>query len=633
MASLAGEYWATDGGAGTKVGTSFGNAAAIDPGDANDIWAIINAGTVASDVVINLCADAAVTTTATIGVTKDATSVYRITVQGRDVADRTDTEVTLDADGGAFPVFTLTTADYWQFKNIHATNTDEAAGHEGWAMATGADFVRFWQCRASHCRSGWNAQSGSYGHAYYQCRGHDNAYAAFYSGDSGLSYYSECVMHDNAVYGVLAIGFVSRCVAYGNGDGINVTDASHCVSYNNTGAGFEGPAGYHWGVYTDCIAVGNGTYGWDMSATNRAMYLNRCADYGNTSGRIDVTSNNIVDENDPGLSSDPFADAANADFSLNNNANGGALCRNTTGLTLPGLASPLSYHDIGAYQHRASGASALATINHGGEIKHDSVDVTRYILLIDAETGGAATGVTIADLDLQYTRNQTAPSAKVDATALGATDTAHTDNYAIEIDATDQPGVYRVDWPDAAFATGVDKVTLTAKGPSVNPATEVIDLVANVAADIISDTEDIQSRLPAALVAGRMSSDAVAISGSTGAADDLEGNIGNLDTLLSDMESQLTAVEADTQDIQGRIPAALVSGRIAADAIAISGDTTAADNLELQYDTTGLVGDTFPATQAQLADMQGSTFNTLTDSLEAIRNRGDAAWLTSGYSI
>jgi beta-xylosidase len=32
--------------------------------------------------------------------------------------------------------------------------------------------------------------------------------------------------------------------------------------------------------------------------------------------------------------------------------------------------------------------------------------------------------------------------------------------------------------------------------------------------------------------------------------------------------------------------------------VQISGDATAADNLELQYDGTGLTGDTFPATQA-----------------------------------
>ncbi|KKL57580.1 hypothetical protein LCGC14_2233960, partial [marine sediment metagenome] len=36
------------------------------------------------------------------------------------------------------------------------------------------------------------------------------------------------------------------------------------------------------------------------------------------------------------------------------------------------------------------------------------------------------------------------------------------------------------------------------------------------------------------------------------------------------------------------------SGLMSVDAVAISGDTTSADNLELQYDTTGLAGDTFP---------------------------------------
>jgi len=35
----------------------------------------------------------------------------------------------------------------------------------------------------------------------------------------------------------------------------------------------------------------------------------------------------------------------------------------------------------------------------------------------------------------------------------------------------------------------------------------------------------------------------------------------------------------------------------------ISGDATSADNLELQYDTTGVTGDTFPATQAQVGNI------------------------------
>lgn len=43
----------------------------------------------------------------------------------------------------------------------------------------------------------------------------------------------------------------------------------------------------------------------------------------------------------------------------------------------------------------------------------------------------------------------------------------------------------------------------------------------------------------------------------------------------------------NTQDIQSRLPAALVSGRMASDVIAVSGDTTAADNMEADYDGTG----------------------------------------------
>lgn len=93
----------------------------------------------------------------------------------------------------------------------------------------------------------------------------------------------------------------------------------------------------------------------------------------------------------------------------------------------------------------------------------DSTDVTTYFKLTKTADGLEATGLTITDLDLQYVRSGAAPAAKVDATALAATDSAHADNKAIEVDGTDQPGVYRVDWPDAAFAAGAKEVILTVK--------------------------------------------------------------------------------------------------------------------------------------------------------------------------
>jgi hypothetical protein len=112
-----------------------------------------------------------------------------------------------------------------------------------------------------------------------------------------------------------------------------------------------------------------------------------------------------------------------------------------------------------------------------GAVKKDSTDVSRYIMLRDSSDGTPETGYTITNLDLQYTRERSTPAAKVDATALAATNSAHADNKAIEIDSTSSPGLYRVDWPDAAFATGVDKVILVVSGTGLDPAVEEVPLV------------------------------------------------------------------------------------------------------------------------------------------------------------
>src|SRR3990167_2513985 len=111
------------------------------------------------------------------------------------------------------------------------------------------------------------------------------------------------------------------------------------------------------------------------------------------------------------------------------------------------------------------------------QIVKGATDVTRYVMLRDSAAGTPETAYTITALDLQYTRNRTAPAAKADATALAATDSAHGDNQAIEVNATSSPGLYRIDWPDAAFASGVDKVLLVVSGTGLDPAVEEIQLV------------------------------------------------------------------------------------------------------------------------------------------------------------
>jgi hypothetical protein len=62
-----------------------------------------------------------------------------------------------------------------------------------------------------------------------------------------------------------------------------------------------------------------------------------------------------------------------------------------------------------------------------------------------------------------------------------------------------------------------------------------------------------------------------------------------------------------------------------ADLIAVSGNSTAADNLQLQYDTTGLSGDTFPATQASVANIATGS--------SAVNTTAGSAVVTTGAEV
>ncbi len=94
---------------------------------------------------------------------------------------------------------------------------------------------------------------------------------------------------------------------------------------------------------------------------------------------------------------------------------------------------------------------------------------------------------------------------------------------------------------------------------------------------------------------------------------DIQPKIG---TPVTDVSADIVAIQSDTNDIQTRLPAALAGGLMSSDVTAISTDTVAADNLESQFDTTGLTGDTFPSTQSQLSNIAnvGSAVHKSADS-------------------
>jgi len=139
-------------------------------------------------------------------------------------------------------------------------------------------------------------------------------------------------------------------------------------------------------------------------------------------------------------------------------------------------------------------------------VKGGSTDVTTYFVMRLTTNGQAATGLTATDFDLQYTRSGAAAAAKVDATLnANGVGGAHSASTVIEVDATSSPGLYRVDWVDAAFAAGVPEVELAVKvataytehkevaiDPPVNVAsvdTDAIDAAA-LKADAIAEIAD-----------------------------------------------------------------------------------------------------------------------------------------------
>lgn len=107
-----------------------------------------------------------------------------------------------------------------------------------------------------------------------------------------------------------------------------------------------------------------------------------------------------------------------------------------------------------------------------------------------------------------------------------------------------------------------------------------------------------------------------------------EARLAELDA--GNIPTDLTNIEADTQDIQSRIPATLVSGRMSSDAVAISGDTTAADNLEAMHDGTGYIDDSAPASRDQIAALAGGvSISQVAESSTVTQGTEDP--ITDGY--
>ena len=165
-------------------------------------------------------------------------------------------------------------------------------------------------------------------------------------------------------------------------------------------------------------------------------------------------------------------------------------------------------------------------------------------------------------------------SAKVAASAIGASQIGANAITSAKI-ATDAIGAAQL----AANAIGAselaaDAVTEIQSGLATSSALATVD--ANVDA-ILVDTGT-----SGVVVAGTPDVNVAQISGDSAAADNLEAmfdGTGYTDGNAPATQTAAAAIETDTQDIQSRIPAALVSGRIDASVGAMAADTVTASAL------------------------------------------------------
>jgi hypothetical protein len=176
----------------------------------------------------------------------------------------------------------------------------------------------------------------------------------------------------------------------------------------------------------------------------------------------------------------------------------------------------------------------------------------------------------------------------------------------------------------SASATAGHAGTDQSKIANVGYTVDLSGTTIKTATDIETDTQNLQSRIPAALVGGRMDAYLGATANNVITNNTIASNaIGNSQLATSAINAiqsglatgtQATAIETDTQNIQSRLPTALVDGRMASVAQVVGdkeGYKLASDGLALVTAwTVGITGNITGNLSGSVGSISGVTFPT-----------------------
>jgi hypothetical protein len=263
------------------------------------------------------------------------------------------------------------------------------------------------------------------------------------------------------------------------------------------------------------------------------------------------------------------------------------------------------------------------------------VSRSEYLFLQNASntSGSGLTALTGASaITATYTRGQAAASV-ISLIASNCTAVYVSGGFS-EVSQVDAPGLYRLDVPDAALATGTDKCVLSLWGAGMVPNVSEYQLDTELDFDA---SMGIVYRGTNALWSGSGTTNGVlgtAISGAlTGVqAGDILSPVGIPPRILKTYDSSTnswTVTTAFASSVSGVVCKVFGSAPgdstipVYADVVQVSGDATAADNAEAFFDGTGYAG----------TNNVIPTVTTVTGLLAQFPSNFSAAVITSGGTL
>lgn len=240
-----------------------------------------------------------------------------------------------------------------------------------------------------------------------------------------------------------------------------------------------------------------------------------------------------------------------------------------------------------------------------------TTDYSCTIRIVDSTDGTPETGVVFntSGIDLWYRRPGAVHTSITEATQTEAG--AHSDGGFVHI----SDGYYRLDLPDAAVATGVDYVDV---GGTV---TGMVVIGGRIRLTDVDLSDGVRGGMTALPNAAADAAGGLAISDAGGL--DLDALNSNVSAVLTDtgttIPAQITALnDLSAAEVNTEVDNAIVTyGLDHLVSAAVTGTDVANDSIAAKLVSSSATAD-------------WDDFVNTTDSLQALRDRGDAAWTTGG---